>query len=65
MNMVFTCDAKDSATKRHPAFLAVSPKETEDIVWRYGLEYAWVMTYDAINSYKRSTQSPCTHNGGK
>lgn len=31
--MIVTCDAKDSATKQQPAFLAVSLKEMEDKVW--------------------------------
>lgn len=56
-----TCNAKDSATKIKPARLSVSPKEAENVVWRYSLEYTWIVVYDAVNSYKWGSQGPCSH----
>lgn len=61
----FTCDAKDCATKQKPAFLSISWKKVKYVVWWYCLEDTWVMTYNAINTYKRSGEGPCTHNGGE
>ena len=65
LNMTLTCDAKDSATKQQPALLSISPKEMEDVVWRYSLEYTWIMMYNAINSDKWSAQGPCCHDRRK
>jgi hypothetical protein len=28
-----TCDAEDNATKQQPAFLSISQKEMDDVMW--------------------------------
>ena len=57
-----TCYAKDHTIKQQPSLMAIPWEELIDIMWRYCLENRRVMIYDVVNSNKRSSQCPCTHN---